>query len=92
MPASSLIIVGALAPTCGIFGSLLLPIVQRKFAWSNLRALTTLVLIGSLIPAYGCLGFLPFFKDEESKAAFGGLTTPGEMYALAVVFGELYVR
>ncbi|KAH8829251.1 autophagy-type protein 22 [Flagelloscypha sp. PMI_526] len=90
MPASSLIIVGALAPTFGIVGSLTLPVVQRRFKWSNLRALVTLVLIGSLIPAYGCLGFLPFFKTGDGGATFGGLTTPAEMYALAVVFGSVY--
>jgi len=35
-----------------------------------------------MIPAYGCLGF--FF---QGRARFGGLTTQGEMFALAVYFG-----
>ena len=36
----------------------------------------------SLIPAYGCIGF--------AGMKVGGLTTPGEMYGLAVVFGSVY--
>jgi UMF1 family MFS transporter len=54
--------------------------------WSNLRVLMVLVSLASLIPAYGCLGFIPFFG--QGKARFGGLTTQEEMYGLAVYFGE----
>ena len=43
-----------------------------------------LVVMASLIPAYGCLGFLSAFSE---KAKFGGLTTEGEMFGLAVYFG-----
>ena len=52
--------------------------------WTNLRVLVTLVCLASLIPAYGCLGFLRVFR--EGRVRFGGLTTPGEMYGLAVYF------
>ena len=45
----------------------------------------------SLVPAYGCLGFLSIFGGEGG-ARFGGLTTPGEMYALTVYFGEFVIR
>ena len=49
-----------------------------------LRVLVVLVVKASAIPAYGCLGFLPIF--QRSSVKFGGLTTPGEMYVLAVYF------
>lgn len=84
MPASSLILIGALSPTAGILGSLAWPALQRRMGWSNLRVLVILVAMASAIPAYGCLGFLPLFQRGSVK--FGGLTTPGEMYALAVYF------
>ena len=38
----------------------------------------------SVIPAYGCTGFLPFFKNGNVK--FGGLTSPEELYVLAIYF------
>lgn len=87
MPPSSLIIVGALAPTAGILGSLVWPVIQRRMGWSNLRVLVTLLVLASLVPAYGCLGFLPVFRDTFK---FGGLTTAGEMYALAVYFVSVF--
>ena len=42
-----------------------------------------LVVLASLAPAYGCLGFLPLFQ----RIGFGGMNSPGEMYGLAVYFG-----
>ncbi|KAI0084534.1 autophagy-type protein 22 [Irpex rosettiformis] len=88
MPASSLILIGIITPVSGIAGSLAWPYVQRRFAWTNLRVLVTLVCLASLVPAYGCLGFLSVFK--EGKVKFGGLTAPGEIYVLAVYFGSVY--
>ncbi|KAI9068943.1 MFS general substrate transporter [Trametes sanguinea] len=88
MPPSSLILIGALTPTAGILGSLIWPAIQRRAGWSNLRVLVVLVAMASAIPAYGCLGFLPVFREGSIK--FGGLTTPAEMYVLAVYFGSVY--
>ncbi|KAJ2932154.1 hypothetical protein H1R20_g4946, partial [Candolleomyces eurysporus] len=97
MPSSSLILVGILTPLSGIIGSLLWPRLQRKLGWSNLKILVLLVVLASLIPAYGCLGF--FFESRHTSDSpealgveikFGGLTTPGEMFGLAVVFGSVY--
>lgn len=93
MPSSSLVLVGALTPFSGIIGSLLWPIAQRRFDLSNLHSLVILVGMAAVIPAYGCLGFLPFFRggggeDAVGVMRFGGLTTPGEIYVLAVYFGE----
>ncbi|KAL1730204.1 autophagy-related protein 22-like protein [Schizophyllum commune] len=82
MPPSSLIIIGVLSPLSGIAGALVWPAIQRRLGWSNLRVLITLVVGVSLIPAYGCIGF--------AGMKVGGLTTPGEMYGLAVVFGSVY--
>ncbi|EKM76305.1 hypothetical protein AGABI1DRAFT_63354 [Agaricus bisporus var. burnettii JB137-S8] len=87
MPASSLILIGVLAPTSGILGSLIWPRIQRKFSLSNLSILIILVCLASLIPLYGCLGFL---VQKSSSIHFGGLTTPGEMFGLAIVFGSVY--
>ncbi|KIO32368.1 hypothetical protein M407DRAFT_108487 [Tulasnella calospora MUT 4182] len=86
MPATSLVLIGAITPLSGIIGSLAWPRLQRKLGWSNLRALVALVLVAAVIPLYGCLGFLPWLKG----AKFGGLTTKGEMWALAVYFGSVY--
>ncbi|KAG2355817.1 autophagy-related protein 22-like protein [Suillus spraguei] len=87
MQASSLVLIGAITPLSGIIGSLVSPILQHKFMWSNLRVLVLLVIMVSLIPVYGCLGFLPIFKGTMR---FGGLTTQGEMFGLAVYFGFAY--
>ncbi len=84
MPASSLILIGALTPSAGIAGSLAWPALQRRMGWTNLKVLVVLVSMASAIPAYGCLGFLSVFQKSNIK--FGGLTTPGEMYVLAVYF------
>jgi MFS-type transporter involved in bile tolerance (Atg22 family) len=95
MPPSSLILVGILTPLSGILGSLLWPKLQRKLDWSNLKILVLLVVLASVIPAYGCLGF--FFKGRHTsdspealrvEVKFGGLTTPREMFGLAVIFGK----
>ncbi|KIP01454.1 hypothetical protein PHLGIDRAFT_32542 [Phlebiopsis gigantea 11061_1 CR5-6] len=75
-------------PLAGIAGSLVWPIFQRRFAWSNLRIIVMLVSLASLLPAYGCLGFLRMFRGGHVK--FGGLTTPAEMYVLAMYFGAVY--
>jgi UMF1 family MFS transporter len=83
MSPSSLIIIGIFTPTSGILGSLLWPILQKRFGWSNLHVLVILVLMASVVPVYGCLGFLV----KSSTFRFGGLTTPEEMYGLAVYFG-----
>lgn len=88
MPPTSLILIGTITPVAGIAGSLVWPALQRRCGWSNLRVLVTLVVLASLLPAYGCLGFLRPFREGNVK--FGGLTTPGEMYALAVYFGSVY--
>jgi UMF1 family MFS transporter len=83
MSPSALIVVGVLTPLSGITGSLLWPIIQQKYQWSSLKILVTLVIMASMIPAYGCLGFI-----TQGRFRFGGLTTQGEMFALAVYFGE----
>lgn len=88
MPASSLILIGVLTPSAGILGSFTAPIIQRRLKVSNLTVVVTLVILASLLPIYGCLGFIPAFRDGNVK--FGGLTTPGEMFVLAVYFGGLY--
>jgi UMF1 family MFS transporter len=90
MPASSLILIGVLAPVGGVLGSLLWPYLQAsRLGTSNLGTLTILVLCTSLIPIYGCLGLLPFFRNRN--IAFGGLTTPGEMYVLVSLAVVLFL-
>lgn len=100
MSPSALILVGVLTPTSGILGSLAWPVLQRRFHWTNLRILVLLVFLASLIPAYGCLGFV-IGKRVEPQAGegsqttsvglrFGGLTTQEEMFVLAIYFGSVY--
>ncbi|KAG6372104.1 MFS general substrate transporter [Boletus reticuloceps] len=86
MDNSSLVLIGAITPTAGIVGSLFFPALQRRCGWSNLHVLVLLVVLVSCIPAYGCLGFVPFIR----RMRVGGLTTPGEMFGLAVYFGFAY--
>ena len=83
MPASSLILIGVVVPTFGIIGSLAWPRLQRRLGLGNLRVVMILVVLASLVPAYGCLGFLPVFQ----RIRFGGLNSPNEIYGLAVYFG-----
>jgi MFS-type transporter involved in bile tolerance (Atg22 family) len=83
MQPSQLILIGAITPCSGILGSLVWPILQRRYGWTNLKVLIILVIMTSMVPLYGCLGFLPLFKH----VGFGGLTTHGEMFGLAVYFG-----
>jgi UMF1 family MFS transporter len=87
MPASSLILVGILTPLAGILGALGFARLQRKLGWTNLKTLVTLVCVASAVPIYGCIGILPWFHGK-GKWKFGGLTTPSEMFVLAVYFGE----
>ncbi|CAK5278101.1 unnamed protein product [Mycena citricolor] len=86
MEPSKLILVGVLTPLSGIAGSLAWPMLQRKLGWSNLRVIITLVMMASAVPVYGCLGFLSIFRGSS----FGGLTTPNEMFVLALYFGSIY--
>ncbi|KAE9390055.1 MFS general substrate transporter [Gymnopus androsaceus JB14] len=83
MQPSALILIGIIVPSSGILGSLFWPRLQRYYGWSNLRVLVILLVLASLIPAYGCLGFISVFH----RVGFGGLTTQGEMFGLAVFFG-----
>ena len=83
MQASSLILIGIIVPTFGIIGSLAWPHLQHRLGLGNLRMIMILVILVSLVPAYGCLGFLPVFQ----RIGFGGLNSPREIYGLAVYFG-----
>ena len=85
MTPSSLILIGVLTPLSGILGSLIWPKIQARMGWTNLKVLVILVVLASLIPAYGCLGFV-----FQGRTRFGGLTTQGEMFGLAVVFGRSF--
>ncbi|KAF9467609.1 autophagy-related protein 22-like protein [Collybia nuda] len=88
MKPSALIVMGVIVPTSGILGSLLWPVLQRRYGWTNLKVIVILVTMASAIPAYGCLGFLQVFQGDTTR--FGGLTTQGEMFGLAVYFGSVY--
>jgi len=86
MQPSALILVGVITTTSGICGSLFWPFIQRRYGWTNHKVLIMLVVLCSMVPAYGCLGFLTVLR----RAKFGGLTTQGEMFGLAVYFGTVY--
>lgn len=89
MAPSALILVSILSPLSGILGSLAFPKLQRRLGWTNKTCLIWLVGGAALVPIYGCLGFL-IEGNEKSTWKFGGLTTPGEVYGLAVLFGGIY--
>lgn len=81
LPPSKLIIVGILTPMFGVFSSLLMPFIQKRYGWQNRKVLVGCVIGVGLVPAYGCLGFL--------STSFG-LRTQGEMFVFAVYFGQLF--
>ncbi|KZV83756.1 MFS general substrate transporter [Exidia glandulosa HHB12029] len=87
MPSTSLIALGALVPLAGICGTLLWPIIQRRFLhWSTKTMIVLLCSLASLLPLYGSIG-IPL---ERKGVHGGGLTASGEMYGAAVFFGLLY--
>jgi UMF1 family MFS transporter len=83
LPPSPLIIVGILAPTAGIVGSLVWPRIQKRLNVSNQIVLIILVALTSMVPLYGCIGIWV-------QSGFGGLKTKEEMYVLAAYFGVMY--
>jgi UMF1 family MFS transporter len=84
MPATSLILIGLFSPMAGIGGAFLWPRIASACGMNPTQTLVAVVVCASLVPLYGCLGFLPLAQ----RIGFGGLTSPAEMYALAIVFGE----
>lgn len=66
--------------------------------------MVTLVMLASLVPLYGTLGFIPRFTGRVGGLATGSSSivifeaeysrylphTAGEMYALAIYFGAVY--
>jgi len=84
MPPSSLVLIGILAPSAGILGALLWPILQRRLGLTSLRVLIILIIATSIIPLYGAIGlFAP-------RGARWGLRVPAEMFVAAVYFGGMY--
>ncbi|EJU03963.1 MFS general substrate transporter [Dacryopinax primogenitus] len=78
LPPTSLMLIAILAPCSGVIGALTCTALQQRYAWSNKRVLLTLVLLLTVVPAYGCLGFfLPSL----------GLKHSWEMYILALYYG-----
>ncbi|KAK7440651.1 Autophagy protein 22 [Stygiomarasmius scandens] len=88
MSASGLILIGILSPLSAIGVSLVWPRVQKRWGVGNKKIILMLLVLASLVPVYGCLGFL--FGGSGVK--FGGLTTQGEMYALGVYFDTIFER
>ncbi|KAH7103504.1 autophagy-related protein 22-like protein [Auriculariales sp. MPI-PUGE-AT-0066] len=98
LPASALVGVGVLVPLTGILGSLIWPRIQRAAGWTNLRCMLILVLLASLIPLYGCLGFLSVFHRSPKhggyirlRNALGSIYGAFQSYARAV-FSEIIPR
>ena len=84
MPPSSLVLIGILAPSAGILGALLWPILQRRLGLTSLQVLIVLITATSIIPLYGVIGlFAP-------RGARWGLRVPAEMFVAAAYFGALY--
>lgn len=80
MSAPSLAIIGVMVVIFGISGATLMPkyIMPRLGASNPVRGIIFVVLIASLIPAYGIIGF--YTKHL-------GLRNPWEMYVLAAWYG-----
>lgn len=83
MPASSIILIGVCTPAFGIAGCFVWSDMQRRNGWSNKTVMILLAACLGIVPIYGCIGLLDVFE----RAGFRGLTSPGEVYGLAVFFG-----
>lgn len=86
MASSSLALVGLLTVISGVGSAVLLPPLQRRFEITQKTMLLILICMACVIPLYGILGFIPFFQ----RSGFGGLTSPKEVYVLALWFGLTY--
>ncbi|KAG9312456.1 autophagy-related protein 22-like protein [Chiua virens] len=82
MPATSLVILGAITPAAGVVGALVCPALQRRCGWSNHTMLLSLTLLVSVIPVYGTLGFVPYFREKRA----GGLQNATEMFIVGGYF------
>ncbi|RUS24560.1 autophagy-related protein 22-like protein [Jimgerdemannia flammicorona] len=75
IPKTDLILIALITPTFAIIGALIFPGLQRSFGLTTKGTIVLLLCLMLFIPAYGCAGFLPLFKD----LGWGGLTDPREL-------------
>lgn len=85
MEASKLIVLGILAPCCGVIGAFLIPVISARFGFSNHQTLLGICCVAAFVPAYGCLALI--FHVQPGH--FASLTTNIEVYGLASLFGTL---
>ncbi|CAG8438480.1 14020_t:CDS:2 [Ambispora leptoticha] len=81
VPPTGLIFMALITPISALLGTIIWPKLQTR--WLNQttkQTVITLVFLFSIIPMYGCLGFI---------LPIGGLKSASEMYVLAVLFGFL---
>ncbi|CAG8518861.1 12070_t:CDS:2 [Ambispora gerdemannii] len=81
LPSTSLIFMALITPISALFGTIIWP--KLQIGWLNRtpkQTIITLLFLFSIIPLYGCLGFV---------LPIGGLKSASEMYFLAVLFGFL---
>jgi len=82
MPPASLALIGVILPISGIIGSLTWRRISALLKINASQTILVCVALFALIPLYGLLGLIP----SVASAGFG-LTRPGEMYGLAVLYG-----
>lgn len=78
MSTPKLVIVGILTVCCAIFGSIIIPHIQRYFNVTPKASLISVIVWAAVIPLYGMLGF--YFNMI-------GLKHEAEMYILAIWYG-----
>nr|QFR37086.1 MFS transporter [Cyberlindnera americana] len=78
MSTPKLVIVGILTVICAIFGSMIVPKIQKLFNVTPKASLICIIVWTTVIPLYGILGF--YFNAI-------GLKHEAEMYILAICYG-----
>lgn len=83
MSSPAVATVSVLSTVSGFGGAFLWPRISRAAGWSPSQTMLACNIIFALIPLYGILGFVPAI----TRIGFGGLQTPMEVYALAILYG-----
>jgi MFS transporter, UMF1 family len=83
LPPTGVALLSITATCSGIAGSLLWPVISRKYSLSTNRTIVACITLMLTVPVYGLLGYLPPIR----ALGFLGLQQAWEIFPLAVVYG-----
>lgn len=74
----------SITATCsGIAGSLLWPVISRRYSLATNRTIVSCMILMEVVPIYGLLGYLPPIR----ALGFLGLQQAWEIFPLAIIYG-----